>query len=150
MQDFCKIFFISLEFLVIFISICIYGFFGDYLDNYLKGVQFNQEMLKYLSIVPYSIFIWIWNKGSSFLQRDTQNSKILVEWDKYHCLKKCYQVGLFYAILSVIVSTISVLTYTHSAIHVISFFASLIIISIVAISFHFASGDMQDIFSKYN
>ena len=144
-----RIFFISPEFVVLLGSIMIYLIWGESLDNFIKDIQFNSDVVKTFLVAPGAIFWWIFSKGNAFLQRDTENGKVLVQWDKYEDLKKCFAVGFIYAVFSLIVCGIAAITYQHSALHVISFTCGLLILSIVAISFYFAEGEIKDIIAKY-
>ena len=150
MIAFIRIFFISFEFLIFLIGIGVYYFGEEYINIKLNHISFDPYMFNYLSMIPCAIFLWIFNKGSSFLQRDTENQKILVQWDKYAYMKKIFIVGFIYAIIAVATCVLSALTYKHSAAYIIAFISGLLVLITVAISFYFANGNIKDILARYN
>jgi len=83
LKEFIRTFFISFEFLTILFSIFVYIFFGEVLENLLKTIALNEDMLKYILPIPVAIFCWIFKDGGKFLLRDTEYAKILVHLEEY-------------------------------------------------------------------
>lgn len=148
MKEFIRTFFISFEFVTILFSIFVYILFGEVLENLLKTIALNEDMLKYILPIPVAIFCWIFKDGGKFLLRDTEYAKILVHLEEYKKLKICFYVGFIYAVSSLIICIISAVTYQKTALHTIAFCCGVLVLSIVAISFYLAHGEIKDIFVK--
>ena len=150
MAIFLRVFFISFEFLIIIISFGVYYFLEEYINIKLSQINFDQDMFKYLIMLPPAVFLWIFNKGNSFLQRDTENQKILVHWGGYTYMKTLFAVGFVYAVISLFMCILSALTYKPSAEYIITFVCGLLILMTVAVSFYFANGKIKDILARYS
>lgn len=72
-------------------------FFSPDIQRMASSIQFDEELVKYLMLVPMGLAIWIVNETRLMLIEDKERLRILTSWPDYWKLKVHAWVGLSYA-----------------------------------------------------
>jgi len=94
---------ISFEFLIVIISVFLINVYGEMLNPLIKEIQINDEVLKWLMLLPAGLLGWSFVQTQSLLFPDGEFAKILHMWPSYSKLKIHCVVGLIYAVLFLII-----------------------------------------------
>jgi hypothetical protein len=94
-----KVFFVSFEFLVI--SLCLLSLlnYPQEIKNIASQIESNNEILKFLAIIPIGIFVWIIKEARELLFPGEKINNILHEWPEYWKLRIHFNVALFYSFI---------------------------------------------------
>ena len=95
---------ISLEALLLFASILGWLAFESELMGLAKAVALNDELLKYLLVLPLGLGAWIFNEARMLLQEDKETTRVLTAWPDYWRLKTHIWIALSYALLFALLS----------------------------------------------
>lgn len=95
---------ISLEALILAVSCLSFRLFDAELESLAASFSLNDEILKYLMLMPIGLAAWIFNESRALLQEDNETILILTGWEDYWKLKAHTWVGLGYAVLFVFMS----------------------------------------------
>lgn len=95
---------LSVEALVIAIALLLWSQFHGSIQNLAAALTFNEEILKYLMVVPLGLAIWVINELRLLLQEDKETVRILIAWPEYWKLKLHVWVSLLYAAVFTCVS----------------------------------------------
>ena len=85
---------ISLEALLLFASILGWLAFESELMGLAKAVALNDELLKYLLVLPLGLGAWIFNEARMLLQEDKETTRVLTAWPDYWRLKTHIWIAL--------------------------------------------------------
>lgn len=101
---FVRVLIIGLEaFLIGIAGLCWYHFSAD-LTRLATNISINDEMLKYLMVVPVGLGVWVANELRQLLPEDKATTRLLVEWPDYWKLKVHLWTSLLYAVVFVCLS----------------------------------------------
>lgn len=106
---FCRVFLISLEFLLILIGLIAYLRFGELVAGLSSTIRFNSEMVNWLALIPFSLFVWILNEIRSLLVGDKDHIRVLTVWSDYWRLRVHVFVNFIYSIIFLSLSVSPVL-----------------------------------------
>ncbi|MBC3777686.1 hypothetical protein HU743_16215 [Pseudomonas sp. SWRI99] len=101
-----RVIILSLEFVVL----CLGGM-GWYLwlptfEGLASKVQLNDEVNKYLMLLPAALSVWIFNEVRCLLQEDKDILRLLLKWEDYWALKCHAWVSLFYSVIFAFLSLV--------------------------------------------
>jgi len=102
-----RFFFVSPEFVLILLAIVLYKYFNDFIFNFTEPLRKNSEAIRYLSLMPAGLAVWIFTKGKSLLFPEKDKKEILHNWPDYWKLRLGFDVSLFYSGLFVLTGFIS-------------------------------------------
>lgn len=94
---FLRVLLVSVEALVIAISGLIWYHLSEELSRLATTISLNEEILRYLMVVPLGLALWVANELRQLLQEDKGITRFLVEWPEYWKLKLHLWVSLVYA-----------------------------------------------------
>lgn len=95
---------ISLEALILAVSWLSFQLFDAKLESLAASFSLNDEVLKYLMLMPIALAVWVMNESRVLLQEDNETILILTGWEDYWKLKVHAWVALSYAVLFVFMS----------------------------------------------
>jgi hypothetical protein len=75
-------------------------------ESLATSLSLNDEVLKYLMLLPTALAAWIINETRLLLQEDQETVRILTDWADYWKLKAHTWAGLGYAVLFAFMSLI--------------------------------------------
>ena len=101
---FFRVFFVSAEALVLVGTWLAYVRFGSELESAAISLLLNEEVVKYLMLLPTALAVWIIKETRVLLQEDKETILILTDWPDYWKLKVHTWVSLGYAILFAFIS----------------------------------------------
>lgn len=107
---FIRTFFISVEFLIIAVSVYLYFNYEIDIVKFSKSLKINEEIGKYFIMLPLGLAVWIFLETKKIVFDNSAFSKLLVSWPEYWKLKMHLQVTLIYAALFSFISIIPWLT----------------------------------------
>jgi len=94
-----RVIFFSSEALVLGLAWLIHLHFDQPIQIFASSLSLNDEVLKYLMMLPVAIGVWVINESRLLLQQDDQSIRILTAWPHYWRLRIHAIVGLAYAIV---------------------------------------------------
>lgn len=94
-----RVILISMEALVLLLGFLAWIYLGPQLDYFASSLALNDEVLKYLMLLPTVLAIWVFNETRGLLQEDTETIQLLVRWPDYWQLKIHAWVSLIYAVV---------------------------------------------------
>jgi hypothetical protein len=94
---FVRVLLISPEALLIGVGALAWYHFSSSLSYLATTISLNEELLKYLMVVPVGLAVWIANELRQLLQEDKDTTRFLVGWPDYWKLKLHLWVSLIYA-----------------------------------------------------
>jgi hypothetical protein len=101
-----RVILVSLEAVILAVSWLSLTYFFDALQVFATKVELNEEVLKYLMLLPVGLAVWVINEAKLILQEDVETVKILIHWPDYWMLKTHTWVSLAYAIVFAVMSLI--------------------------------------------
>ncbi|UVM06044.1 hypothetical protein [Pseudomonas laurylsulfatiphila] len=90
---------VSVEALVLALGYLAWTYVIPQLDEFASSLELNDEMLKYLMLLPAALAVWVFNEVRGLLQEDKDTIQILVNWPDYWKLKTHAWVSLMYAVV---------------------------------------------------
>ena len=101
---FFRVLLISVEAFLIGVSGLVWYHFSAYLNHLATTIQLNDDILKYLMLVPVGLAVWVANELRQLLQEDKGTTRFLMGWPDYWKLKLHLWVSLIYAVVFVCMS----------------------------------------------
>lgn len=98
---FFRVLLVSPEALLIGIAVLVWYHFSTDLGNLATTISPNDEVLKYLMLVPVGLAVWVVNELRQLLQEDKSITRLLLGWPDYWKLKLHLWVSLVYATIFV-------------------------------------------------
>lgn len=81
-------------------------YFGSVFESLATSLSLNDEVLKYLMLMPVVLAVWIINETRVLLQEDKETVRILTDWEDYWKLKAHTWASLGYAVVFAFMSLI--------------------------------------------
>ena len=97
---------VSVEALVLVSAWLAYSYFVSDFEFLAKSFSLNDEVLKYLMLMPVALAVWIFNEIRVLLQEDKETVRILTGWEDYWRLKVYTWASLGYAVVFAFISLI--------------------------------------------
>lgn len=94
-----RVILLSAEAFVLGLAWLIHTYFDQPIQAFASTLSLNDEVLKYLMMLPTAMGVWIINESRLLLQQDDQTIRILTAWPDYSKLKIHASVGLAYALV---------------------------------------------------
>lgn len=94
-----RVIFVSIEALLLAGTWLAFVSFGGELESLATSLSLNEEVLKYLMLLPTALAAWIINETRVLLQEDKETIRILTDWTDYWKLKTHTWASLGYAVL---------------------------------------------------
>lgn len=91
--------FVSFEFLLIAIASFFAFVWTTPVVFIIKNINIAPEAMKYLSLFPCGLAVWVFNKSTNLLLPDKEKNKVFQEWEDYKNLKINFKVTLLYTLL---------------------------------------------------
>lgn len=101
---FFRVLLISVEAFLIGVSGLVWYHFSAYLNHLATTIKLNDDILKYLMLVPVGLAVWVANELRQLLQEDKGTTRFLMGWPDYWKLKLHLWVSLIYAVVFVCMS----------------------------------------------
>lgn len=101
---FFRVLLISVETFLIGVSGLVWYHFSAYLNHLATTIKLNDDILKYLMLVPVGLAVWVANELRQLLQEDKGTTRFLMGWPDYWKLKLHLWVSLIYAVVFVCMS----------------------------------------------
>jgi hypothetical protein len=89
---------VSAEALLLCAAFLVWKMFHEWLEIFAASLQVNEEIIKYLMLLPVVVAGWTINESRLLLQDDRETIRLLTLWDDYWRLKTHVWVALFYAV----------------------------------------------------
>lgn len=105
-----QVIFVSVEALVLATTLLALSYFGYELETLASSLSLNEEVLKYLTLLPAGLAAWIIIETRVLLQEDTETIRILTDWPDYWKLKTHTWVSLGYAVFFTLMSLVPWMT----------------------------------------
>jgi hypothetical protein len=144
---FLRVLFISFEALTLCVLAYAATSYSQELQSLASSVSMNDEMMKYLMLLPAGLAVWVLNELRQLVFEDEKTAKLLIKWPEYWKLKCHIWVALIYTFLFSAASSIPWLSKTGiSTGSGIALFASCIVGQlIVAMSVYSARFSVREI-----
>lgn len=97
---------VSVEALVLAGTWLAFLYFGSEFESLSTSLSLNDEVLKYLMLMPAALAVWIINETRVLLQEDKETVRILTDWEDYWKLKAHTWASLGYAVVFAFMSLI--------------------------------------------
>lgn len=97
---------VSFEALVLALTWLAWTYLASEFHGFASSLALNDEVLKYLMLLPTALAVWVFNEVRGLLQEDKDTIKILVKWPDYWRLKVHVWVSLIYAVIFSCISLI--------------------------------------------
>lgn len=142
-----RTFFISFEALIILGLIYVVSIEQGQLKFIVSSISINDEMMKYLMLLPLGVATWIINELRQLVFEDEETAKLLIKWPDYWMLKCHIWVSVLYSFIFTILSVFpwlqksGVTTGTGMALFIFGMTGQLI----VAVSIYFARFSIREI-----
>jgi hypothetical protein len=101
---FFRVLLISLEAFLIGIAGLVWYHFSAEFSRLATTIALDDEILKYLMVVPVGLAVWVSQELRQLLQEDKGTTRLLVAWPDYWKLKLHLWVSLVYAAIFVCLS----------------------------------------------
>ena len=101
---FFRVLLISVEVFLIGVSGLVWYHFSADLNHLATTIKLNDDILKYLMLVPVGLAVWVANELRQLLQEDKGTTRFLMGWPDYWKLKLHLWVSLIYAVVFVCMS----------------------------------------------
>jgi hypothetical protein len=101
---FFQLLLISFETLAISIASLLWSYFSIEIGLLAATISFNDEVLKYMMVVPLGLAVWVANELKQLLHEDKEITRFLVDWPEYWKLKFHVWVSLIFALIFVCLS----------------------------------------------
>lgn len=103
---------VSLEAVVLLLGLLAWTYLEVSLNKLASALSINEDVLKFLMLVPLGLFVWIANELRQLLVEDKDTIRILTAWPDYSLLKVHVWVALLY---SVVFASLSVVPWFASS-----------------------------------
>ncbi len=90
---------ISVEAIVLALGWLAWTYLAPQLHDFASSLALNDEVLKYLMLLPTALAVWVFNEVRGLLQEDKDTIQLLVKWPDYWKLKVHAWVSLIYAVV---------------------------------------------------
>lgn len=90
---------ISVEAIVLALGWLAWTYLAPQLHDFASSLALNDEVLKYLMLLPTALAVWVFNEVRGLLQEDKDTIQLLVKWSDYWRLKVHAWVSLIYAVV---------------------------------------------------
>lgn len=97
---------VSIEAVILVGSWLSLTYFLNSLQLFATSVELNEEVLKYLMLLPVAVAVWVINETKLILQEDVETTRTLTPWPDYWRLKTHTWVSVAYAIVFAVMSLI--------------------------------------------
>ena len=97
---------VSVEALVLACTWLVFLYFGTEFESLATSLSLNDEVLKYLMLMPSALAVWVINETRVLLQEDKESIRILTDWEDYWKLKAHTWVSFGYAVVFAFMSLI--------------------------------------------
>lgn len=101
---FFRVLLISAEVFLISVSGLVWYHFSADLNHLAATIKLNDDILKYLMLVPVGLAVWVANELRQLLQEDKGTTRFLLGWPDYWKLKLHLWISLVYAVAFVCMS----------------------------------------------
>lgn len=101
---FFRVLLISVEAFLIGVSGLVWYQFSADINHLATTIKLNDDILKYLMLVPVGLAVWVANELRQLLQEDKGTTRFLMGWPDYWKLKLHLWVSLIYAVVFVCMS----------------------------------------------
>lgn len=101
-----RIVLVSVEALVLVGTWLAVSYFLSEFDSLSASLSLNDEVLKYLMLMPAALAVWIINETRVLLQEDKETVRILTDWEDYWKLKAHTWTSIGYAVVFAFMSLI--------------------------------------------
>lgn len=142
-----RVSFISIEALVLACAWLSFSYFTSEFQVFASTLALNDEVLKYLMLLPAALAVWVINETRVLLQEDRETVRILTDWPDYWKLKVHTWISLGYAVVFAFMSLIPWVAKSgiSSGIGMLLFLASIIGQLCLAISVYAARIRVKEI-----
>lgn len=97
---------VSVEALILAITWLAFSYFNSEFQTFAASLALNDEVLKYLMLLPAALAVWVINESRVLLQEDQETVRILTDWPDYWKLKTHTWISLGYAVVFAFMSLI--------------------------------------------
>lgn len=97
---------VSFEALILAGTWLAFSYFGSEFESLATSLSLNDEVLKFLMLMPIALAVWIINEARVLLQEDKETVRILTDWPDYWRLKVHTWTSLGYAVVFAFMSLI--------------------------------------------
>lgn len=101
-----RVVFVSIEALVLACAWLLSTYFISEFQTFASTIELNDEVLKYLMLLPAAVAVWVINEARVILQDDKETVRILTKWPDYWKLKIHTWASLGYAVVFAMMSLI--------------------------------------------
>ena len=101
-----RIVLVSVETLVLAGTWLAFSYFLSGFDSLATSLSLNDDVLKYLMLMPAALAVWTINETRVLLQEDKETVRILTNWEDYWKLKAHTWASLVYAVVFAFMSLI--------------------------------------------
>lgn len=138
---------VSVEALILACAWLLFSYFNSDLQTLAASLELNDEVLKYLMLLPVALAVWVIKEMKVLLQEDKETIRILTGWPDYWKLKVHTWTSLGYAVLFATISLIPWLAKSgiSTGIGMLLFLTSIIGQLSLAISVYAASIRVKEI-----
>ncbi|WP_288842358.1 hypothetical protein [uncultured Deefgea sp.] len=143
-----KVALVSIEALIITVMLLLFFFFIVEVNALAKSLSFNEELIKFLMLLPVGVVVWVFNQSRELVFSDAQQAKVIVNWPDYWQLKVHINISIIYAIIFCVfailpwISKLGLSTGTGLILFTGSLFGTLV----VAASIYFAKISINELF----
>lgn len=79
-------------------------YYSSEFQAFASSLELNEEVLKYLMLLPVALAVWVFNEIRVMLQEDKETVRILTGWQDYWKLKTHAWVSLSYSVVFACIS----------------------------------------------
>lgn len=101
-----RVILVSMEAFILAVSWLFLTYFLHSLKIFATAVELNEEILKYLMLLPVVVAVWVINETKLILQEDLETARILTQWPDYWKLKTHTWVSVAYTVVFAVMSLI--------------------------------------------
>lgn len=143
-----RVIFVSFEMTILLACWLLISNFESDTNNLAAALNINEELVKYLILLPIGLIGWIVKEAKDLVFADAENAKQLINWPDYWKLKVHIYVGLIFAVVFFIISAIPWLSKNgiSNGKGLVLFIAGLMGTVWVAASIYFAQISVKEIF----
>ncbi len=97
--EFLRFFFVSFESIVFLLSLVCLFCVSPSSFSFAKDLMTNNEIAKYLSLLPVGVFVWMFVYLRKLLFPEKDINKIMQSWPDYYKLKSCIYAAMFWGLV---------------------------------------------------
>lgn len=101
-----RVILVSVEALILAGTWVAFSYFWREIESLASSLSLNDEVLKFLMLMPIALAVWIINEARVLLQEDKETVRILTDWPDYWRLKAHTWASLGYAVVFAFISII--------------------------------------------